>query len=276
MNTILEKFNLQQAVVVITGGAGLLGIKHAESIAEFGGYPILFDINEKVGENEANRISKKYNVKCKFYKCDITDEKSIIKNVSRLIKNFGCINGLINNAANNEKMEEGTKKPSYRLESLSLKMWYKDFDISVTGAFLCSRIIGPKMVKGGGGVILNVSSDLGIIAPDQRVYHQAGIELENQIVKPVTYSIVKHALIGLTKYPSTYWIGKNIRVNTICPGGVFSGQPKDIVDELEFRIPLGRMANSDDYMGAIAFLMSDASKYMNGATLIIDGGRSVW
>ena len=276
MNRILEKFDLRKSATIITGGAGLLGVKHAESIAEFGGSPILLDINTDAGNMESNRISKEYDVNCKFYQCDITSEDSIIGAVSKIINEFGHIHGLINNAANNEKMEEGNKTPNYRLESIPLEMWNKDFNISVTGAFLCSRIIGPRMIENGGGVILNVSSDLGIIAPDQRVYYQPGVPEEDQIVKPVTYSIVKHALIGLTKYLSTYWIGKNIRVNTICPGGIYSGQSKSIVEQLEYRIPLGRMANADDYKAAIAFLISDASEYMNGATIVMDGGRSTW
>ena len=276
LKELVNKFNIAGRTIVVTGGAGLLGIKHAESIAEFGGNPVLLDINDEIGDSQSQRISKQYDVNCKYYNCDITKESSITNTTSNLIKEFGKIDGLINNAAKNEKMEEGQERPNYSLESLDLNIWKEDFDISVTGAFLCSRVIGPKMVENGGGVILNISSDLGIIAPDQRIYRQPGLSDEEQTVKPVTYSVVKHALIGLTKYLSTYWIGKNMRVNTLCPGGVFSGQPNEIVEKLEYRIPLGRMANIDDYKSAIVFMVSDASEYMNGSTIVMDGGRSVW
>ena len=272
----LNKFDLNNEVCVITGGAGLLGVKHAEAIAECGGLPVIIDINEKDGLEQSKRITEEYNVDCQFYKCDITNEALLRDVVSRIITEFGAINTLINNAANNEKMEQNSEIPDHRLENITIETWQKDFEISVTGAFLCSRIIGPHMAENNGGVILNISSDLGIIAPDQRVYYKDGIPPNEQIVKPVTYSVIKHALIGLTKYLSTYWIDKNFRVNALCPGGVYSGQPKSIVDQLEYRIPLGRMATIDEYKAAIVFLISEASAYMNGATVVMDGGRSTW
>ena len=129
------------------------------------------------------------------------------------------------------------------------------------------------MVKNKKGIIINISSDLGIISPDQRIYKNN----KNKIFyKPVTYSVIKHGIIGLTKYLATYWADKGIRTNCLCPGGVYEKQEKFFLDKINKKIPLGRMANSDEYKGAIQFLVSDASSYMNGATLIIDGGRTIW
>ena len=271
-----DLFSLKDKVIIITGGAGLLGVQHAEAIAEFGGIPVLLDINDREGNDKSKKISKKYGVNCLFFHCDITNEKSVNQTVSEVIKTVGPIHGLINNAANNPKMEQGSEIPDHRLENISLSNWEKDYNISVTGAFLCSRVIGPYMVENGGGVILNISSDLGIIAPDQRIYMRDGVPADEQVVKSVTYSVVKHALIGLTKYLSTYWLGKNIRVNALCPGGIYSGQPDRIVQEINHRIPLGRMARKDEYKSAIVFLLSEASSYMNGETVVMDGGRSTW
>ena len=131
------------------------------------------------------------------------------------------------------------------------------------------------MAKKNKGVILNISSDLGIIAPDQRIYQEEGLSENEQPVKPVTYSVIKHGLIGLTKYLATYWLGK-VRCNALCPGGVDTGQPEEFVQKLTDLIPLGRMATNDEYKGALIFLVSDASEYMNGAVVTMDGGRTSW
>jgi NAD(P)-dependent dehydrogenase (short-subunit alcohol dehydrogenase family) len=130
--------------------------------------------------------------------------------------------------------------------------------------------------SGRGGVIVNIASDLGIIAPDQRIYSQSHLEPHLQPVKPVTYSVVKHGLIGLTKYLATYWCDQGVRCNSLSPGGIYTNQDELFVAKLSSLIPLGRMAKVDEYRGAVAFLCSDASSYMNGANLVVDGGRSVW
>jgi NAD(P)-dependent dehydrogenase (short-subunit alcohol dehydrogenase family) len=146
--------------------------------------------------------------------------------------------------------------------------------VGLTGAFLCSKIIGTEMARRKNGVILNVASDLAVIAPDQRLYRNDGLPDDQQPVKPVTYSVVKTALVGLTRYLATYWADAGVRVNAISPGGVFNGQSDEFVTRLSALIPLSRMADVDEYKGAILFLCSDASSYMTGANLVIDGGRS--
>ena len=192
------------------------------------------------------------------------------------MEKFGRIDILINNAANNPKVEDQKPgQPWSRLENFPLATWNADIAVGLTGAFLCSRVFGQEMVKRGSGVILNVASDLAVIAPDQRLYRQEGVAEHEQPVKPVTYSVVKTALLGLTRYLSTYWVANGVRVNAISPGGVFNGQPDEFTAKLHALIPMARMAHKDEYQGAILFLCSDASSYMTGQNLIVDGGRSV-
>lgn len=275
--TIKERFDLTGKTAFITGGGGLLGEMHAEAIAEAGGTPILADITLDKAQAIAERLKKEYAVKAHAIVVDITDKRSIEKAVTAVIKDFGAIHILINNAANNPQVSSSKDMKNFsRLENFPLEQWNADIAVGLTGAFLCAQIIGTHMAQHKGGVIINISSDLGIIAPDQRLYAQQGIPADHQNVKPVTYSVVKHALIGLTKYLSTYWPTQNVRANTLSPGGVFNDQNKDFLEQVHSRIPMGRMAERDEYKGAIVFLASDASSYMNGANLVIDGGRTAW
>lgn len=262
--------DLKQKYFLITGGKGLMGIQHAKAIHNANGQPVLLDISKNSDSNDDVYAG------FPFVQCDVTCENSILSAKEEIISRFGSFFGLINNAANNEKMEEGDEITGTRLEDFSLKQWTNDIAVSLTGSMLCSKVFGTWMARHEGGVIINISSDLGIIAPDQRIYSKEGMPEENQIVKPVTYSVVKHGIIGLTKYLSTYWPDKNVRSNVLCPGGIFSGQPKELVHKLTERIPLRRMAEVDEYHGAIQFLCSDASKYMNGSVLVLDGGRTAW
>ena len=192
------------------------------------------------------------------------------------MKKFGRIDILINNAANNPNFSKKRKTQWTRLEKFPLDIWEKDLSVGLTGAFLCSQSFGSEMAKKGRGVILNIGSDLGIIGPDQRLYREKGVSEDKQPVKPVTYSVTKAGLIGLTRYLATYWADKGIRANLIAPGGVYVDQDPSFVKQLSKLIPLGRMAHQDEYKSAIAFLISDASSYMNGAVLSVDGGRTCW
>ncbi|MBZ0191719.1 MAG: SDR family oxidoreductase [Candidatus Kuenenia stuttgartiensis] len=274
---INQLFDLSDRVAIITGGAGMLGEMHAEAIAEAGGCPVLVDINEKEAIKKAKIISEKYDVDSIGIRTDITNKTDVEAMLETVLKRFERIDILINNAANDPKVKANNEnKAGSRFENFPLETWNQDIAVGLTGAFLCTQIIGSEMARRKSGVILNISSDLGLIAPDQRIYTKEGLPEDKQPVKPVSYPVIKSALIGLTRYAATYWAEKNIRVNAICPGGVQSEQPMDFLEKLTFRIPMGRMARKDEYKGAILFLISEASSYMTGAVLVVDGGRTCW
>ncbi len=272
--TVIDIFDLTGRVAIITGGAGLLGIKHAEAISELGGIPVLLDISKEAIDAAVVKINKP----CAGLIADITDEKALTDTLERVVHDYNRIDILINNAADNPKVEskEFASKQWCRLENFPLNAWEKSISVGLTGAFLCSKVFGTEMAKRGKGVILNIASDLAVIAPDQRIYRTPGLSIENQPVKPVTYSVVKAGLIGLTRYIATYWNEFGVRSNALVPGGVYNEQPDDFVQRLTNLIPMGRMANADEYKAAVAFLVSDASSYMTGASLVIDGGRTAW
>ena len=276
-NKRLSQFELKDRAIVITGGAGLLGVMHAESIAGAGGIPVLADLNGESAEKAAASISKNFSVPALGVKTDITDKNDVEALCNTVLKQFGKIDGLINNAANNPTMERGQKQTEWsRFENFSVDAWEQDMMVGLRGAFLCSQVLGSKMAEQGKGVIVNISSDLGLIGPDQRLYEQEGVPADQQPVKPVTYSVIKSGLIGLTRYLATYWATKGVRVNALCPGGIEADQSEDFKERLHSRIPMNRMAKKDDYQGSILFLVSDASSYMTGATLSVDGGRTCW
>lgn len=270
-----ELFDLTGRVAVITGGAGLLGYYHSAILADAGARAVLLDLPAANPDSRARQLNAEYNAEAIGLACDITSEASLEACRSEILNRFGRIDILINNAANNPKVEDGNTSWS-RLENVPLDIWEADLRVGLTGAFLCSRVFGGEMARRKSGVIVNVASDLAVIAPDQRLYRVDGLPDDKQPVKPVTYSVVKTALIGLTRYLATYWSSSNVRVNAISPGGVFNGQPDIFLSRLNQLIPLGRMAERDEYQGAILFLCSDASSYMTGANLVVDGGRTCW
>jgi NAD(P)-dependent dehydrogenase (short-subunit alcohol dehydrogenase family) len=208
---------------------------------------------------------------------DITRLEAVEASQQAVVQRFGDIHILVNNAARNPKVENSAEKNFSRLENFPSEQWQLDLDVGLGGAFNCAKVYGGHMAEASiRGVIVNIASDLGVIAPDQRLYKVEGRPAHLQPVKPVTYSVVKHGLIGLTKYLATYWCDQGIRCNALSPGGVYAEQNDVFVSKLTQLIPMGRMANADEYRGAIVFLCSDASSYLNGANLVMDGGRSVW
>lgn len=274
--SLAGKFNLHDRVFVITGGGGLLGEQHARAIAEFGGQPVVLDVDVVKGARVASEISETYGVRSQFIECDISDETDVLAAKEECVEEFDRIDGLINNATIDPKVGASEGGSLSRLEEFSVEQWERELKVGLTGAMLCSKVFGQEMARRGRGVIVNIASDLGVIAPDQRIYRRAQDSEASQPVKPVTYSVIKHGVIGLTKYLATYWAGKNIRVNALSPGGVYNGQDESFVDKVTQLIPMSRMAHVDEMQSAVVFLCSDASSYMTGQNLIIDGGRSVW
>ena len=268
-------FDLTGKTALITGAGGLLGPKHAEALLDFGANVILTDWHEDRVKKVSNRLNKKYRKnKTSYYKMDVTCKSDI----EQVAKNIDKIDILINNAAKDPKVKKGSGNltPESRFETMSESYWSEGIDAAMNGTFLCSQIFSNKMLDNNGGVILNISSDLGVIAPDQRLYLKDGVEDNMQNVKPITYSAAKWAIVGMTKYLGVYFAKRNIRVNCLSPTGVFNNHPDDFVKKLSNIIPMGRMAHIDEYKGAIVFLCSNASSYMTGENLIIDGGKTVW
>lgn len=275
---IYDKFKITGKTCVITGGAGLLGQKHAEAVIEGEGIPILLDISEAALNNAQTNLKKQYpSAEIGVYRVDITKQSELENVRDELVKKYARIDILINNAANNPKVEDkGDNFGNIRFDNFPLEIWNADILVGLTGAFLCAKVFGMVMEQSKSGVVLNISSDLGIIAPDQRIYRKEGLEDAEQTIKPVTYSVIKHGLLGLTKYLATYWADKGIRVNAVCPGGIYNGQDEQFLAKLTNLIPMGRMADKDEYKATVLYLISDASSYMTGSTIIVDGGRTCW
>ncbi len=272
-----SKFDLSGKTALITGAGGLLGFEHAHALLETGCSVVLSDVNQIKLDEIAENFKKKF-PKSKIYGefLDVSDLKSVSKLYEKLKNQKVEIDILINNAAINPLVKNDSLIESSRLESFSNDQWDIEIKVGLTGAFNCSKIFGAHMASRNSGNIVNIASDLGIIAPDQRLYKKNNRPKNLQPVKPVSYSVIKHGLIGLTKYLSTYWSDEGVRCNSLSPGGVKNNQGNEFLGRINNLIPLGRMANKDEYRGAIQFLCSDASSYMNGHNLVIDGGRSVW
>lgn len=277
MQNTSDLFNLHGKIAIITGGGGMLGYQHAAAIASFGGTPVLVDISPQGLQKNRELLETEFGTEVLALEVDITDLQSVQASKTAVLECHQKIDILINNAARNPKVEDSADINFSRLENFPSDQWQQDLDVGLGGAFNCAKVYGSHMAQAGrGGVIVNIASDLGVIAPDQRLYKISGRDEHLQPVKPVTYSVVKHGLIGLTKYLATYWCEQGIRCNALSPGGVYAGQNEVFVSNLAKLIPMGRMAKPDEYRGAIVFLCSDASSYLNGANLVVDGGRSVW
>jgi NAD(P)-dependent dehydrogenase (short-subunit alcohol dehydrogenase family) len=271
---VVDLFSLKGRVAVITGGAGLLGLKHAEIIAAAGGVPVLIDLDHARAAEAAAKLSHRFGSDASSAHADVTDQASVRQSLSTVLQRHGRVDILINNAARNPKVEGGGGFS--RVENFPLDQWDADVDVGLKGAFLCAQVYGSEMARRRSGVIINVSSEYGVNAPDQRLYRVEGLAEHEQPVKPATYTIVKSGIIGMTKYFATYWGDRGVRSNCVSIAGVFNGQPEEFVRRYIQAVPLGRMALPDEYQGTMLYLCADASRFLNGANIVVDGGKSCW
>ncbi|MFK4533997.1 NAD(P)-dependent dehydrogenase (short-subunit alcohol dehydrogenase family) [Bradyrhizobium ottawaense] len=274
-----SRYDLTGRTALVTGAGGLLGKQHVTALAEAGARVVVTDVGLTQAEAAAAALRKVApSAELIPLEINVTSLGSVRAAHEQLASRGVTVEILVNNAAIDPKV---TSAPgvthSSRFEAFPVPQWQTEIAVGLTGAMLCAQVFGGEMAKRGRGVVLNIASDLGVIAPDQRLYRQPHVTRdEEQPVKPVTYSVIKHGLIGLTKYLATYWADQGVRVNAISPGGVFNNQDPGFVERLTRLIPMGRMADVDEYRAAVQFLCSDASSYMTGQNLVMDGGRSVW
>ena len=266
-----NQFLLNNKVIIVTGGCGLLGSEFCKSIAKFNGIPVILDKKISKSKKLFKEIYDTYKIKSFALKCNISNEKEV-KKAYKIIKtkyHNKSIYGLINNAAHNPQPTKNKKIKINNFENFKVSIFDQELNVGLKGSFICSKIFGNHFAKHKKGSIINISSDLGLVAPNQNLYKHLNY------YKPITYSIIKHGIIGLTKYISSYWGAEGVRCNTIAPGGVLNNQDKKFIEKIKKEIPMKRMASVEDFNGMIIYLMSDMSKYTNGALISIDGGRTI-
>lgn len=267
----MELFSLKGKVALVTGALGLLGKQHCRALADAGAKVVVADLDE----DECMNFSKTLSTESIGLGIDVTSKSSIYRMKDFIIGWYGKLDILVNNAAVNDMFEnpKNTLEDS-KFENYSLEAWQKSLDVNVTGVFICSQILGTIMVENGGGSIINIASTYGIVAPNQSLYKDNS---GNQVFyKSPIYSVSKGAVIAFTKYLAAYWGNKGVRVNSLSPGGVENGQDTFFIKNYSNATPLNRMAKATDYIGALIFLASDASAYMTGANLVVDGGWTIW
>lgn len=267
-------FDLSGRVVILTGGAGMLGRQYTRTLLEAGAKVVVADMRgaseaaaEAVAEASGEAIG---------WELDVRSKEAVEAMAAEVHKRFGRIDILINNAAIDPKLDKAVAaKLGDTFEDYPLELWQQSLDVNLTGALLCCQSVGKRMLEQKRGVVVNVSSTYGLVGPDQRLYKQEG-EAEQKIFKPVSYAVTKAGIAHLTRYLAAYWGGRGIRVNTLVPGGVYNAQEEGFVTRYSARTPLGRMASVNEMNGAMLFLVSDASTYMNGASVVVDGGWTAW
>lgn len=274
-------FDIRERVFILTGGAGMLGRRFAPFLAGCGAHIVVADIDPQQAEEAARLASS--NTRCLAVPTDITNPDSVRVLVQTVQSEFGRIDGLINNAAldpkfGKEHIEQAESKGDEfgigAFETFPLSSWQASLSVDLTGTFLCTQAVAPVFRAQGRGVVLNIASMYGVVAPDQALYERS--DSSTRSFKPVTYSVTKSAILGFTRYLAAYWGQAGIRVNALTPGGIFNDHDDEFTSRYNVRVPMGRMAQRDELLGAVLFLLSDASSYMTGANVVVDGGWTAW
>jgi NAD(P)-dependent dehydrogenase (short-subunit alcohol dehydrogenase family) len=267
----MEMFSLKNRTAIVTGALGLIGIEHCIALSDAGANVIVADLDE----SKCMVFAKSLSTHSIGIGMDVTNLESIKRLRDKILEKFKHIDVLVNNAAINDMFENPKAAAEQsKFENYPLELWQKSVDVNLTGVFLCSQILGSVMAQQKSGSIINIASTYGITAPDQSLYIDE--DGKQSFYKPPAYSATKGAVIAFTKYLAAYWGKNGVRVNTLSPGGVENSQDDFFIEKYSARTPLGRMARPNDYKGALVFLASDASSYMTGANLVVDGGWTAW
>lgn len=275
MSAAQDLFSLKDRTAIVTGALGLIGKHHCHALAEAGARVVAADVHDESCRRFAAELETTHGVTALGWGTDITKPESVRTLRDAVLEKFGGIHVLVNNAAINDMFENPTAAAELsKFENYPLDLWQKSVDVNVTGTFLCSQIIGSEMAKRGDGSIINIASTYGIVAPDQSLYRKP--DGTQSFYKSAAYPATKGAIIAFTRFLAAYWGKAGVRVNTLSPGGVENSQDEYFVHNYSARTPLGRMAHPTDYKGALIFLASDASAYMTGANLVVDGGWTAW
>ena len=271
----MDIFSLHGKVAVVTGGLGLLGREHCLALGRAGANVVVADVDDGACATFASELTRLGMPDALGVGVEITKAGSVRSLSERTLAHFGAIDVLVNNAAINDKYESPAAATELsKFENYPLALWQRSIDVNVTGTFLCCQVLGAEMAKRGEGSIVNIASTYGIVAPDQSLYKKP--DGTQSFYKSAAYPVTKGAVLSFTRFLAAYWGGAGVRVNALSPGGVENGQEAFFVESYAERTPLGRMATPSDYHGALVFLASNASAYMTGANLVVDGGWTVW
>lgn len=262
-------FSLKNKVCIVTGGTGFFGRVIVDTLYKAQAEVIVIARNQA----KLDELATTYNGDVEVYSADICDKNAIIKIASLVIEKYKKIDILVNNADSNPKVEDNMGGVSF--EDFPLDVWKENIETGLTGTFICCQVFGKEMKSNGKGIILNISSEYGILAPKQSIYIDNDCPSQSQI-KPASYVVSKHGIIGLTKYLAAYWGNEGVRTNALCPAGMYNNQPEFFVENYRKENPLNRMSYPEEYVSTILYMLSDSSSFLNGSVVIVDGGRSIW